>query len=75
MMKKAPNLKRTIRTKSKSNVNIGPASVAMIELLTVVFLKSLAEEAKAQAFGEKSATIKAQHIKAVSKKVLKKARG
>lgn len=38
-----------------------------IELLTLLFLNSLAEEAKAKAFEEKSATIRAQHLKAVSK--------
>ena len=38
-----------------------------IELLTLVFLNTLAEEAKAKAFEEKSATIRAQHLKAVSK--------
>lgn len=32
-----------------------------------MFLKTLAEEAKAKAFEEKSATIRAQHLKAVSK--------
>ncbi|KAF0023312.1 hypothetical protein F2P81_023942 [Scophthalmus maximus] len=39
----------------------------MIELLTLVFLSSLAEEAKANAFEEKSATIRAQHVRAVAK--------
>lgn len=38
-----------------------------IELLTLVFLNTLAEEAKAKAFEEKSATIRAQHLKTVSK--------
>ncbi|XP_041831657.1 centromere protein W [Melanotaenia boesemani] len=75
MMKKAPKLKNTIRAKAKGNVNVGPASEAMIELLTVLFLNSLAEEARAKAFEEKSVTIRAQHVKAVSKTVLKKARG
>ncbi|CAG01785.1 unnamed protein product [Tetraodon nigroviridis] len=59
----------------KTNSKLRPGSEAMIELLTLVFLNTLAEEAKAKAFEEKSATIRAQHLKAVSKKVLKKARG
>ncbi|MEQ2169218.1 hypothetical protein GOODEAATRI_022900 [Goodea atripinnis] len=46
-----------------------------IELMTLLFLNSLAEEAKAKAFEEKSATIRVHHVRAVSKKVLKKARG
>ncbi|XP_030260344.1 centromere protein W [Sparus aurata] len=75
MLNKAPKLKSTVKAKMKSNVKVGPASEAMIELLTLLFLNSLAEEAKAKAFEEKSATIRAQHLKAVSKKVLKKARG
>ncbi|XP_019116970.1 centromere protein W [Larimichthys crocea] len=75
MLNKAPRLKHTVKTKMKSNTNVRPASEAMIELLTLLFLNSLAEEAKARAFEDKSATIRAQHLKAVSKKVLKKARG
>ncbi|XP_034436839.1 centromere protein W isoform X1 [Hippoglossus hippoglossus] len=75
MLNKAPKLKSTIKTKAKGNVNLRPASEAMIELITLLFLSSLAEEAKANAFEEKSATIRAHHVKAVSKKMLKKARG
>ncbi|XP_038582205.1 centromere protein W [Micropterus salmoides] len=75
MLNKAPKLKQTVKTKMRSNINVRPASEAMIELLTLLFLSSLAEEAKAKAFEEKSATIRAQHVKAVSKKLLKKARG
>ncbi|XP_019947407.1 centromere protein W [Paralichthys olivaceus] len=75
MLKKAPRLKNTIKMKAKGNVNVRPASEAMIELITLLFLSSLAEEAKANAFEEKSATIRAHHVKAVSKKMLKKARG
>ena len=93
MLVKAPRLKNTIKSKTKSNVNVRPASEAMvgrllfvdnvlanqlichrhclrfsqIELLTLLFLSSLAEEAKAKAFEEKSATIRAHHVKAVSK--------
>lgn len=40
---------------------------SQLELLTLLFLNSLAEEAKAKAFEEKSATIRAKHLKAVSK--------
>ncbi|KAK5620255.1 hypothetical protein CRENBAI_026552 [Crenichthys baileyi] len=75
MLKKPPKLKSTIRAKMKGNVNIAAASEAMIELMTLLFLNSLAEEAKAKAFEEKSATIRVDHVRAVSKKVLKKARG
>ncbi|XP_007561060.1 centromere protein W [Poecilia latipinna] len=75
MLKKPPKLKSTIRSKAKGNVDIAAGSEAMIELLTLLFLNSLAEEAKAKAFEEKSATIRAHHVKAVSKKVLRKARG
>ncbi|TWW68998.1 centromere protein W [Takifugu rubripes] len=75
MLNKPPKLKATFRKKMKTNAKVGPASEAMIELLALVFLNTLAEEAKAKAFEEKSATIRAQHLKAVSKKVLKKARG
>uniref|UniRef100_A0A3Q3X448 Centromere protein W n=1 Tax=Mola mola TaxID=94237 RepID=A0A3Q3X448_MOLML len=67
MLNKAPKLKSTIKRKTKGNINVRPASEAMIELLTLLFLNSLAEEAKAKAFEEKSATIRAQHLKAVSK--------
>ncbi|XP_024147038.1 centromere protein W [Oryzias melastigma] len=75
MLNKAPKLKSTIRTKARGHINISPASEAMIELLTLVFLNSLAEQAKAAAFEERSATIREHHVKAVSKKALKKARG
>ncbi|KAJ0060951.1 hypothetical protein NL108_001811 [Boleophthalmus pectinirostris] len=67
MLKKAPRLKNTIKSKATTSINIRPASEAMIELLTLVFLNGLAEEAKAKAFEEKSATVRAQHLKAVSK--------
>ncbi|CAL1586254.1 unnamed protein product [Knipowitschia caucasica] len=75
MLKKAPKLKATIKSKATTNVNVRPAAEAMIELITLVFLNGLAEEAKTKAFEEKSATIRAQHLKAASKKMLKKSRG
>ncbi|KAK9531707.1 hypothetical protein VZT92_011114 [Zoarces viviparus] len=67
MLKKAPKLKYIIKTKSKGNIHVGPTSEAMIELLTLLFLSSLAEEAKSKAFEEKSATIRAHHLRAISK--------
>ncbi|XP_030577965.1 centromere protein W [Archocentrus centrarchus] len=75
MLKKAPKLKSVIKTRAKGNIKVRPASEAMIELMTLLFLNSLAEEAKTKAFEEKAVTIRAQHVRAVSKKVLKKARG
>ncbi|KAG7508460.1 centromere protein W [Solea senegalensis] len=75
MLNKAPKLKSIIKTKTKSNINVKPTSEAMIELLTLLFLSNLAEEAKTNAFEEKSARIRAHNVKAVSKKMLKKARG
>ncbi|KAI3364393.1 hypothetical protein L3Q82_011192 [Scortum barcoo] len=67
MLNKAPKLKQTVKSKMKSNKSVRPATEAMIELLTLMFVSSLAEEAKAKAFEEKSATIRAQHLRAVSK--------
>ncbi|XP_010773976.1 centromere protein W [Notothenia coriiceps] len=75
MQKKTPKLKSIIKAKAKTNIIVGTASEAMIELLTLMFLSNLAEEAKAKAFEEKSATIRDHHLKAVSKKMLKKAKG
>ncbi|KAK5903719.1 hypothetical protein CgunFtcFv8_007475 [Champsocephalus gunnari] len=75
MLKKPPKLKSIIKTKAKTNITVRPTSEAMIELLMLMFLSNLAEEAKANAFEEKSATIRAHHLKAVSKKMLKKAKG
>ncbi|KAJ0026962.1 hypothetical protein NQD34_017962 [Periophthalmus magnuspinnatus] len=67
MLRKAPKLKNTIKSKATTNINVRPASEAMIELITLIFLNGLAEEAKAKAFEEKSATIRGHHVKAVSK--------
>ncbi|XP_056284631.1 centromere protein W [Pseudoliparis swirei] len=75
MLTKAPKLKYIIKRKSKNNINVRPTSDPMIELLVLLFLNSLAEEAKSKAFEEKSAKISAQHLKAISKKMLKKSRG
>ncbi|XP_035277844.1 centromere protein W isoform X1 [Anguilla anguilla] len=46
-----------------------------VQLSVMMFLHRLAEESRTKAFEEKSATIKPQHIKDVSKKLLKGARG
>lgn len=75
MLKKAPKLKHITKAKATTNIKVSPAAEAMIELITQVFLNGLAEEAKSKAFEEKTATIRAHHVKAVSKKMLKKARG
>uniref|UniRef100_A0A3Q3KCU0 Centromere protein W n=1 Tax=Monopterus albus TaxID=43700 RepID=A0A3Q3KCU0_MONAL len=75
MLNKTSNLKHIIKSEAKGKVKLRPASEAMLELLTLLFLNSLAEEAKAKSFEEKSTTIKAQHVRAVCKTMLKKARG
>ncbi|XP_028296029.1 centromere protein W [Gouania willdenowi] len=75
MLNKVPGLKKTIRARAKGHINIRPTSEAMLELVTLLFLNSLAEEAKTRAFEDKSATIRSNHIRDVSKKLLKKARG
>ncbi|XP_064195193.1 centromere protein W isoform X1 [Anguilla rostrata] len=51
------------------------ATQSRVQLSVMMFLHRLAEESRAKAFEEKSATIKPQHIKDVSKKLLKGARG
>ncbi|XP_019715192.1 centromere protein W-like [Hippocampus comes] len=75
MPSKLPRLKQRVKSKMKTNINVRPASEAMMELLAVLFLNNLAQEAKAKAFEERSATIRAHHVKAVAKRVLKNARG
>ncbi|XP_012724278.2 centromere protein W [Fundulus heteroclitus] len=75
MPAKLTKLKRIIRGKAMGDVKIPAASEAMIELAVLLFLNSLAEEARVKAFEEKSATIRAQHVNAVTKKMLKRARG
>ncbi|XP_057679478.1 centromere protein W [Corythoichthys intestinalis] len=75
MLNKAPRIKPTVKSKMKGHVNVRQASEAMMELLTLLFLKNLAQEARTKAFEDKSATIRAHHVKAVAKKVLKNARG
>lgn len=44
-----------------------PAVFPQIELVMQMFIKSLAEQATARAFEEKSATIRGHHVRAVSK--------
>uniref|UniRef100_A0A3Q2ZJM1 Centromere protein W-like n=1 Tax=Hippocampus comes TaxID=109280 RepID=A0A3Q2ZJM1_HIPCM len=70
MPSKLPRLKQRVKSKMKTNINVRP-------LLAVLFLNNLAQEAKAKAFEERSATIRAHHVKAVAKviPVLKNARG
>ncbi|XP_034018052.1 centromere protein W [Thalassophryne amazonica] len=75
MINKAPKLRYVIKRKTTSDVNVAAASEAMVELAAVLFLNSLAEEARGKAFEEKTAIIKAHHVRAVGKKMLKKARG
>ncbi|XP_061560682.1 centromere protein W [Phyllopteryx taeniolatus] len=75
MLNKAPRLKQRVKSKTKGNVNVRPASEAMMELVTLLFLNNLAQQATAKAFEEKSSTIRAHHVKAVAKRVLKSARG
>uniref|UniRef100_A0A3Q2XCC6 Centromere protein W-like n=1 Tax=Hippocampus comes TaxID=109280 RepID=A0A3Q2XCC6_HIPCM len=67
MPSKLPRLKQRVKSKMKTNINVRPASEAMMELLAVLFLNNLAQEAKAKAFEERSATIRAHHVKAVAK--------
>ncbi|XP_062324469.1 centromere protein W [Osmerus eperlanus] len=75
MVKRAPRSKLKSLMKKKSHIRVGTAADAMVELGVLLFLHSLAEEARARAFEGKTATIKAQHVAAVAKKVLKRARG
>ncbi|XP_020351560.1 centromere protein W [Oncorhynchus nerka] len=75
MLKKVPKATLKSLMRKKANIRIGTAADAMVELNVLLFLHSLAEEARTKAFEEKSATIKAHHVKAVSKKLLKRARG
>ncbi|KAM8826870.1 centromere protein W [Synchiropus picturatus] len=75
MWPKAPNLTASLKSKMKSNAKVRPATAAMLELATLMFLKSLAEEARTKAFEGKSASIRCDHVKDVSKILLKKARG
>nr|XP_057913089.1 centromere protein W isoform X2 [Doryrhamphus excisus] len=69
MLNKAPKLKNTVKSKMKSNTIVRPTTEAMIELLALLFLNNLAEEAKTKAFEDKSAIIRDRHVKAVSKGV------
>ncbi|XP_023663348.1 centromere protein W isoform X2 [Paramormyrops kingsleyae] len=75
MLKKAP--RRNLKSLTRKNVDICIRKNAdlLVELSLLLFLRSLAEESRAKAFEEKTATIRACHFKAVSKSLLKKARG
>ncbi|XP_066558206.1 centromere protein W [Amia ocellicauda] len=61
--------------KKKPNLRLGTNTDLMVQLNLLLFLHRLAEESRAKAFEARTATIKPEHIKAVSKSLLKKARG
>ncbi|KAM9552138.1 centromere protein W-like [Salvelinus alpinus] len=67
MLKRVPKTTLKSLMKKKAHIRVGIAADAMVELNVLLFLHSLAEEARTKAFEEKSATIKAHHVKAVSK--------
>ncbi|XP_036405068.1 centromere protein W [Megalops cyprinoides] len=75
MLKKAPRNKLKSLAKKKPHVRVGTNTDLMVQLNVLLFLHRLAEESRAKAFEERTATIKPHHIKAVSKKLLKGARG
>ncbi|KAJ8390241.1 hypothetical protein AAFF_G00109800 [Aldrovandia affinis] len=75
MLKKAPRKTLKSLMKKKNSFRIRSNADIMVHLNVLLFLHRLAEESRAKAFEEKSATIKPQHIKAVSVKLLKGARG
>nr|XP_049612672.1 centromere protein W [Syngnathus scovelli] len=75
MLKKPPKFKPSVKSKMEFNNTVRPSSEAMMELLTLLFLNNLAQEGKAKAFEQKSGTIRAHHVKAIVKNVLKNARG
>eukprot|EP00063_Salmo_salar_P086071 XP_014060906.1 PREDICTED: centromere protein W-like isoform X1 [Salmo salar] len=68
MLKRVPKSTLKSLMKKKAHIRVGTAADAMAELNVLLFLHSLAEEARTKAFEEKSATIKAHHVKAVSKR-------
>ncbi|CAL8393578.1 unnamed protein product [Gadus morhua 'NCC'] len=76
-MKKGPRskLKAEIKSKTTSNIKLRPAAEAMVELGFLLFLNKLAVEARTKAFEDKSLTIRAHHLPAISKMLLKKSRG
>ncbi|XP_063054793.1 centromere protein W [Engraulis encrasicolus] len=61
--------------KEKVSKRVGQTADLMMQLDMLLFLQQLAEEARSKAFEEKTATIRAQHFKASTKKILKKVRG
>uniref|UniRef100_A0A6Q2ZNT2 Centromere protein W n=1 Tax=Esox lucius TaxID=8010 RepID=A0A6Q2ZNT2_ESOLU len=74
MLKRVPMSKLKSLIKKKAHIRIGTAADAMVELNVLLFLHSLAEEARTKAFEEKSATIKACHVKAVCKRRIRKSK-
>ncbi|XP_048882118.1 centromere protein W [Brienomyrus brachyistius] len=75
MLKKAPRSNLKSLTRKNLDIRIGKNAELLVELSMLLFLRSLAEESRAKAFEEKTATIGACHFKAVSKSLLKNARG
>ncbi|KAJ8347975.1 hypothetical protein SKAU_G00265640 [Synaphobranchus kaupii] len=75
MLKKAQRKNLKSLMKKKAHFRIGTNADLMVQLNVLMFLHRLAEESRTKAFEEKSAIIKPHHIKAVSKKLLKGARG
>ncbi|XP_030639199.1 centromere protein W [Chanos chanos] len=75
MSKMAPRTFLKSRMKKKPNMRIGKNADLMVQLNLLLVLHRLAEESRAKAFEEKTATVKSHHIRAVSKKLLKSIRG
>ncbi|XP_076827774.1 centromere protein W [Brachyhypopomus gauderio] len=75
MLKKAPRAVLKSHMRKTSDIRVGKNADIMIQLNLLLVLHRLAEESRIKAFEEKSATIKVQHLKAVSKKLLKSTRG
>ncbi|KAL4657506.1 centromere protein W isoform X2 [Arapaima gigas] len=75
MLKKAPRSCLKSLMKKKAHIRIGTNADLMVQLNVLLFLRCLAEESRAKAFEERTATIKPHHVKAVSKKLLKRSRG
>ncbi|TRY97527.1 hypothetical protein DNTS_000330 [Danionella cerebrum] len=75
MSKKAPRATLKRLMKSNTDIRIGKNADLMAQLNLLVVLHRLAEESRVKAFEEKSVTIKAHHVRAVAKKLLKSSRG
>ncbi|XP_028834616.1 centromere protein W [Denticeps clupeoides] len=75
MSKKAPRAVLRSLMKKRSDTRIEPNADLMVQLNLLLVLHRLAEESRAKAFEEKSGTIRAHHVRAVAKKLLKSVRG